>query len=219
VTPRRADGRLVLALPKGRMLDTALGLLAAAGLDLGPPARAGRRLRLDSADGAAQALLVKPRDVLTYVEHGIADAGIAGKDLLLEFAPDALEPLDLRFGACRLVVAGPRGATAGDLDAVSSLRVATKYPAVTRWHFAARGRLVEVIELAGSVELGPVVGLSDWIVDLVETGTTLEQNGLVVVEEIARSSARLIVNRASHKTKFGRIDALVRALRREVRRP
>lgn len=218
MTPRERHVRLVVALPKGRLFAPSLAALAAVGLDFGAPRGAERRLRLVSRDGRADALLVKPPDVLTYVEHGIADLGIVGKDVLLEAGGDVDvdEPLDLRFGSCRIVVAGPAGATARDLDAHSDVRVATKYPAVTRRHFAERGRLVEVIELAGSVELGPGVGLSEWIVDLVESGETLRQNGLAVVEEVARSSARLIVNRASRKTKYEALEALVRALRKEV---
>ena len=217
MTPRAPGAPLVLALPKGRLLGDSLALCAAAGLDFGGEREAARRLRLTSRDRRATALLVKPPDVLTYVEHGIADLGIVGKDVLLETPGDVDEPLDLGFGACRLVVAGPAGARASDLDAHSDVRVATKYPETTRRYFAARGRLVEVIELAGSVELGPITGLSEWIVDLVESGETLRQNGLVVVEEVARCSARLIVNRASRKTKFETVDALVRVLRKEAK--
>ena len=217
MTPRAAERPLVIALPKGRLLADTLALCAAAGLDFGGEREAARRLRLAASTGGAQALLVKPPDVLTYVEHGIADLGVIGKDVLLETPGDVDEPLDLGFGACRLVVAGPAGATARDLDAWSDVRVATKYPEATRRHFAARGRLVEVIELSGSVELGPITGLSEWIVDLVETGETLRQNGLVVVEEVARCSARLIVNRASRKTRFETVDALVRAFRKEAK--
>ncbi len=211
----RKKGRapeLVVALPKGRLLAPALAALAKAGVDFGPAQAAERNLRLASKDGRAHALLVKPADVLTYVEHGMADCGVVGKDVLLETEADVVEPLDLGFGHCTIVVAGPRGAVAGDLDAHSDLRVATKYPAITQRHFQSKGRMAEVIELSGSVELGPSAGLSDWVVDLVETGETLQQNGLVVVEEIARISARLIVNRVSHKTKFARMDALVQAL-------
>jgi len=217
MTPQAPGAPLVLALPKGRLLGDSLALCAAAGFDFGGEREAARRLRLTARGGGAQALLVKPPDVLTYVEHGIADLGIVGKDVLLETPGDVDEPLDLGFGACRLVVAGPAGATARDLDAHSDVRVATKYPETTRRYFAARGRLVEVIELAGSVELGPITGLSEWIVDLVESGETLRQNGLVVVEEVARCSARLIVNRASRKTKFETVDALVRVFRKEAK--
>ena len=218
MTPRADASRLVVVLPKGRLLDPSLAALTAAGLDFGGGRSLERRLRIESHDRRAEALLVKPQDVVTYVEHGIADLGVVGKDVLLERGGDLYEPLDLGFGACRLVVAGPEGSTSTSLDAHSDLRVATKYPRLTRRHFAARGRLVEVIELAGSVELGPLVGLSEWIVDLVETGETLRQNGLVVVEEIARSSARLVVNRASHKTKYETLDPILKALARVVRR-
>ena len=193
---------LTLALSKGRILEdsqpllAALGLLPASGLD-------DRLLRLPSQDPGVQLLIVRPADVPTYVEYGAADFGIVGKDVLMEHGSDALyEPLDLGFAQCRLVVAAPARAAAGPLR---RLRVATKYPEITRRHFAEKGQQVEIIKLYGSMELAPLVGLSDCIVDLVNTGSTLRANGLKEVETIAPISARLIVNKAAMKMKHAAI--------------
>jgi len=195
---------LTLALSKGRILEdsepllAALGLAPATGLD-------DRRLRLPSQDPEVQLLIVRPADVPTYVEYGAADFGIVGKDVLMEHGSDALyEPLDLGFAQCRLVVAAPAKAPAG--GPLRRLRVATKYPEITRRHFAEKGQQVEIIQLYGSMELAPLVGLSDCIVDLVNTGSTLRANGLKEIETIAPISARLIVNKAAMKMKH----ALVR---------
>jgi ATP phosphoribosyltransferase len=159
-------------------------------------------------------VMVKPGDVPIYVEYGIADAGIAGSDTLLESGADVLEPLDLGIGRCRLVVAGRAAATPDPVGAPdgAALRVATKYPRLTREHFHARGRHVEVIALGGSVELAPLLGLADRIVDLVETGRTLKDNGLVVLEEIAPVSARWIVNRARLALRRAEIGEMTRRL-------
>jgi ATP phosphoribosyltransferase len=147
-------------------------------------------------------------DVPTYVEHGVADVGVAGRDVLLETGSDVYEPLDLGFGRCRLVVAQLRGRG----GATAAARVATKYPAVTARHFLERGISAEIVRLAGSVELAPGLGLADCIVDVVETGRTLAENGLEVVEEVAPSSARLIVNRASWHARRDDVAALVQRL-------
>ena len=155
-------------------------------------------------------LFVKDVDVPTYVEHGVADCGIAGRDVLLEAGSDVYEPLDLGFGRCRLMVARPRDAH-GDPRS-SALRVATKYPRVATNYFLERGVSVEVVRLAGSVELAPGLGLSDCIVDVVETGRTLEENGLEQVEEVASSSARLIVNRASYHARRDEVGRLLDTL-------
>jgi ATP phosphoribosyltransferase len=146
------------------------------------------------------------------VEHGAADLGIVGKDLLLEQGRDVYEPLDLGFGACRLVVAEP-ARLRRDPQSWSSLRVATKYPRLTERHFSQKGIQVEVVHLSGSIELAPVMGLAERIVDLVATGRTLRENGLVEVEEILKASARLIVNRASLKTRYQAIQGLIESLR------
>src|SRR5688572_7664201 len=193
---------LTLALSKGRILEDSAPLLAALGL--APDAGLDdRRLRLPSKDPEVQLLIVRPADVPTYVEYGAADLGIVGKDVLMEHGSDALyEPLDLGFAQCRLVVAAPARATAGPLR---RLRVATKYPEITRRHFAEKGQQVEIIKLYGSMELAPLVGLSDCIVDLVNTGSTLRANGLKEVETIASISARLIVNKAAMNMKHAAI--------------
>ena len=193
---------LTLALSKGRILEDSAPLLAALGL--APDAGLDdRRLRLPSKDPEVQLLIVRPADVPTYVEYGAADLGIVGKDVLMEHGSDALyEPLDLGFAQCRLVVAAPARASSGPLR---RLRVATKYPEITRRHFAEKGQQVEIIKLYGSMELAPLVGLSDCIVDLVNTGSTLRANGLKEVETIASISARLIVNKAAMKMKHAAI--------------
>jgi ATP phosphoribosyltransferase len=152
-------------------------------------------------------------DVPTYVEHGVADVGVAGRDVLLESDCDVYQPLDLGFGRCRLVVARRKGSGA-DLSRASTLRVATKYPRVTAAHFLGQGVSVEVVKLAGSVEIAPGLGLADCIVDVVETGRTLEENGLEAVAEVAASSARLIVNRASYHARREEVSGLLEALRR-----
>jgi ATP phosphoribosyltransferase len=189
---------LTLALSKGRILEDSAPLMA----QLGLAPRSGldeRRLRLPSRDPDVQLLIIRPTDVPTYVEYGAADLGIVGKDVLMEHGGDALyEPLDLGFARCRLVVAARKGASP---DGSRRPRVATKYPEITRRHFAAKGQQVEIIKLYGSMELAPLVGLADLIVDLVNTGSTLRANGLVEVETIAAISARLVVNKAAMKMK------------------
>ncbi|HUR40352.1 MAG TPA: ATP phosphoribosyltransferase [Verrucomicrobiae bacterium] len=193
--------RLTLALSKGRLLEDSAPLLAQLGL---APAEGldARRLRLPSRDPDVQLLVIRPADVPTYVEHGAADFGIVGKDVLMEHGGEALyEPLDLGFGKCRLVVAAPKTRK----RARGRMRIATKYPGITRRHFAARGEQVEIIKLYGSMELAPLVGLADAIVDLVDTGNTLRANGLVEVETIAQISARLVVNKAAMKMKHAAI--------------
>jgi ATP phosphoribosyltransferase len=204
---------LTLALSKGRILEDSapllakLGLAPAGGLDA-------RRLRLPSRDPAVQLLVIRPADVPTYVEHGAADLGIVGKDVLMEHGSESLyEPLDLGFGKCRLVVAAKKGRRAGG---ARRPRVATKYPEITRRHFGARGEQVEIIKLYGSMELAPLVGLADCIVDLVDTGNTLRANGLVEVETIARISARLVVNKAAMKMKHALLRRWIARFREET---
>ena len=197
---------LTVALSKGKLLTGSEALFRRAGLPF--PDDPGRRLVV-ALDGL-RFLFVKDMDVPTYVEYGVADCGIAGRDVLLETGSDVYEPLDLGFGRCRLVVARPRGVS-GEARS-STLRVATKYPKVAGAHFLERGVSVEVVRLAGSVELAPGLGLSDCIVDVVETGRTLEENGLEQVEEVAASSARLIVNRASYHARREELGRLVDTL-------
>jgi ATP phosphoribosyltransferase len=199
---------LTLALSKGKLLPGSEALFRRAGLAF--PESGGRRLVVEIAD--LRFLFVKDMDVPTYVEYGVADCGIAGRDVLLESGSDVYEPLDLCFGRCRLVVARPRTAT-GDLRSASAIRVATKYPRVAAAYFLARGISAEVVRLSGSVELAPGLGLADCIVDVVETGRTLEANDLEAVEEVASSSARLIVNRASYHARRQELRGLVDRLR------
>jgi len=206
---------LTLALPKGRLLDPALALLGAMGVK-GLQAES-RRLLLDDPAMGLRFILLKPADVPTYVEYGAADLGIVGKDILLEQAPDVYEPVDLGFGFCRLVVAEPKEVWERDDPAKWSwVRVATKYPTLTEQYFSARGIQVEIVRLDGSIELAPLVGLAERIVDLVQSGETLRANGLVEVAEIMTSTARLIVNRASLKTAHARVTALIETMRREL---
>jgi ATP phosphoribosyltransferase len=162
-------------------------------------------------------MAVRATDVPTYVEYGCADLGVVGKDTLLEQDKDLYEPLDLKFGYCRMVVAEPKALREADDPANwSNIRVATKYPHVTERYFAAKGIQVELIKLYGSIELAPLVGLSERIVDLVSSGATLRDNGLVEVETIAEITSRLIVNRASLKTKHQRISRIIAELEQVV---
>ena len=200
---------LRIALPKGRMMDEALRLFEAMGAVIDPAARDTRRLILPSADGRFEFLPVKSGDVPVYVEAGVADAGVAGMDVLEEAQPDVLRPLELGFGGCMLAVAAPEATPYPRLAGGGIPRVATKYVESARRFFAARGIQVELIRISGSVELAPLLGLSDWIVDLVQTGRTLAENGLVVVDDVAASSARLIVNRASHKLRLDEHQRLI----------
>jgi ATP phosphoribosyltransferase len=192
------------------MQESALALLARAGIRLSDDAINSRRLALKDESGQYRFIFVKPADVPVYVEHGIADCGVVGRDVLLESEADLLLPLDLGIARCRIVVA------AADPEAMTKvqgmIRVATKYSQIASSHFGARGIPVEIIQLSGSVELAPALGLADVIVDLVETGETLRENGLTVVEEIAESTGRLVVNRASYQLKTKEVMRLLDAL-------
>lgn len=205
---------LTLALSKGRILEDSLPLLERLGL--GPAGDIDRLLRVPSRDPGVQLVIIRPADVPTYVEHGAADLGIVGKDVLMEHGGDALyEPLDLDMAKCRLSIAAVKGsifATPGAASPRRRVRVATKYPEITRRHFAARGEQVEIIKLYGSMELAPLVGLADLIVDLVATGNTLKANGLVETEIICQVSARLVVNKASMKMKHAAVRDLLTRL-------
>jgi len=189
---------LSVALPKGRLGDRAYALIAAAGFPCPEILEDNRRLIFVNEEAGVRYFLVKPGDVPAYVEHGAADIGIAGKDVLEEQGADVYELSDLRMGRCRVCVAGPREFRD---DPSRALRVATKYPTIARRYYDSRSREIELIHLNGSIELAPLVGLSDVIVDIVETGTTLRENGLEVLEEIMPVSARLISNKASFKFK------------------
>jgi ATP phosphoribosyltransferase len=202
---------LTLALSKGRLLEPALVLLRHAGYEASEPP-ASRKLLVPSRDGALAFLFVKPADVPVYVESGAADAGIVGTDVLRETAADVLEPLALGFGACRMVVASPTDTPFPSLPGGVTPRVATKYPRLTRAFFAELGLGVEIITVTGSVEVAPLLGLSQWIVDLVDTGRTLLENRLVERARILDVGAVLVVNRASHKLKLERHQHLLGAL-------
>jgi ATP phosphoribosyltransferase len=201
---------ITIAIGKGRMQDSALALLARAGIHLDGDAANSRRLALMDQTGQYRFIFVKPADVPVYVEHGIADCGIVGRDVLLESEADLLLPLDLSISRCRIVVAAADGQAMRQVQGM--IRVATKYAQIARAHFGSRGIPVEIIQLSGSVELAPALGLADVIVDLVETGITLKENGLTVVEEIAESTGRLVVNRASYQLKTAEVARLVNAL-------
>ena len=210
---------VTLALSKGRIFDETLPLLRAAGIEPGEDAQDSRRLILSSRRPGVRFVLVRPADVATYVQHGAADLGIAGRDLLVEHGGQGLyQPLDLGIARCRMAVAAPDGF---DYEAAvrpgARLRVATKYIGAAREHFAAKGVHVDLIRLYGSMELAPLVGLADVIVDLVDTGNTLRANRLRVVEELMPISSRLIVNPASLKLKRDAIAPLIEAFRGATR--
>lgn len=194
-----------IAVAKGRVLDEALPLLARAGF-AAADAPDGRRLILDTADPGVKLIVVRSADVPTYVEHGGAELGIVGKDVLLEHDGQSLyEMLDLGIARCRMMVAGRDGAR----DGARRVRVATKYVNSTRRHFARKGEQVELIRLRGAMELAPLAGLADLIVDLVDTGATLRENGLRALEEVAPSSARLVVNKAAMKIRHADMIRIV----------
>jgi ATP phosphoribosyltransferase len=199
-------------VPLGALFEDAVRALDDAGLDVAPLREAGRRLVVE-ADGATY-ITTRPSDVPTYVESGAADIGIVGRDVLLERSPDVYEMLDLGFGECRMVYATRDGddPTPAALEHLGVVRVATKYPATAAAHFTATGRQAEVVKVNGSVELAPLVGLAHGIVDLVATGRTLRENGLVEREEIFHSSARLIANRVSQTLKADDVDRLLERL-------
>ena len=194
------------------MQDQALALFARAGVIVAESELNSRKLVINSSDGQYSFVLVKPGDVPTYVQYGVADAGVCGRDVLMEARADVHEPLDLKFGRCRIAVAGKREVLGEDYNLLATVRVGTKYPRIATEYFHAKGVPIEVIALTGSVELAPLLGLSDRIVDLVETGQTLKENGLEVIDVITESTARLIVNRASFHLKRSAVGALIAKL-------
>jgi ATP phosphoribosyltransferase len=207
-----------IALSKGRILEECLPLLAQAGVVPAEDVLTSRKLIIDTNRADVKITVIRAQDVPTYVQFGAADLGIAGKDVLMEYDGDGLyELLDLKISRCRLSVAEPaKLATRDDPSAWTRVRVATKYPNITKRHFAAKGVQTDIIKLYGSMELAPLVGLSDRIVDLVSTGQTLKANGLVEVEHIADVSAWLVANRASMKMKRGPLREIVERLQRAV---
>ena len=205
---------ITLALSKGRIFDETLPLLAAAGIAVDASAGASRSLILPTGDPDLRLIIVRASDVPTYVQYGAADLGVAGKDVLIEHGGEGLyQPIDLGIARCRLCVAAPIGFDyANAVRRGARLRIATKYLQASREHFAAKGVHVDLIKLYGSMELAPLVGLADAIVDLVSTGSTLRANHLAEVEEIMPISSRLIVNQASLKTKSQRLEPLLAAI-------
>jgi ATP phosphoribosyltransferase len=210
----RQTGALKLALPGGALWEESLDALDAIGVETGELRSSSRSLTY-GVDGLTL-ITMRPSDVPTYVEAGAADLGITGKDVLLEQQDRVVyELLDLRFGGCRMVLAGRRGdASLGEFERrLGTMRIATKYPRIAERYFEETGRSAEVIEVKGSVELAPLAGLADGIVDLVATGRTLKENGLEVREEIVDCTARLVANRVSHKLRASEVDDLVERLR------
>jgi ATP phosphoribosyltransferase len=210
----REEGALKLAVPRGALLEGTLDLLDRIGVDTA--AVRGESRSLVFRVGGLNLITMRPSDVPTYVEAGAADLGITGKDVLLEQSDRAVyELLDLGYGACRMVLAGRKGdERLGEAERrLGSIRIATKYPRIAARYFESSGRQAEVVEVKGSVELAPLVGLADGIVDLVDTGRTLEENALEVREEIARCTARLVANRVAHKLRAAELDALVERIK------
>ena len=208
---------ITIAIPKGRILQESVALFGKIGIDCQELLSDTRKLIFENTAQRMRYMIVRATDVPTYVEYGCADLGIVGKDTLLEQEKELYEPLDLKFGYCRMVVAEPAELSRDDDPAGwTNIRIATKYPNFTERYFTGKGVQVEIIKLYGSIELAPLVGLSERIVDLVSTGETLRQNGLVEVETIAEITTRLIVNRASLKTKHQRITEIMAGLEKHV---
>jgi ATP phosphoribosyltransferase len=204
---------IILALPKGRILDEAAKIFARAGFDLSPVFGDTRRLVHEC--GPLRVLVLRNSDIATYVFHGAADVGIAGSDVLDEEGRELYEPLDLGIGRCRMIVA-ERADQRVDERSHAHIRIATKYPKTTRGYLVRRGLTAEVIKLSGAIELGPLTGLCERIVDITQTGETLRQNGLVEVDTVAEVSSRLVVNPARLKLDGDRVGALIDALERAV---
>ena len=200
---------LSIALPKGRLGEKVYERFARAGYPCPEVLSESRKLIFENRDLSVRYFWAKPSDVPIYVERGAADIGVAGKDILLEYEPDVYELADLDTGKCRMCVAGPKGVYQDDKK---TLRVATKFSRIARAHYAKKGRDIDIIHLNGSIEIAPIIGLSDVIVDIVETGSTLRENNLEILETIVPLSARLIANRASYFFRREQVDELVQKL-------
>ena len=211
---------ITIALSKGRIFEETVPLLAAAGIVPAEDPESSRKLIIGTNRPDTRIIIVRASDVPTYVQYGAADLGVAGKDVLLEHGGDGLyQPLDLEIASCRMMVAVPRGFDyAGAVQSGARLRVATKYVQTAREHFAAKRMHVDLIKLYGSMELAPLVGLADAIVDVVSSGNTLRANDLVAVEEIVAISSRLIVNQAALKLKHRELQGILDTLRTAVER-
>ncbi len=208
---------LTIALPKGKLLEPSIRLFSKIGIKADGNLKNTRRLIFDASRSNVKFLIIRAIDVPTYVEYGAADIGIVGKDVLLEQGKDVYEPVDLKYGYCQIVIAKPEKEKLFEgKEGLSKLRIATKYPNITERYFSQKGAQAEIIKLYGSIEIAPLTGLSDRIVDLISTGRTLKENGLVVVERVAESTARLIVNRASMKIKYKRIKEIIEAVKKVV---
>jgi len=205
---------ITVALPKGRLADKTIEIFTQAGIDCSCISEDSRKLVFADKTDQFHFIMVKPTDVPVYVDHGVADIGVAGKDTLLEADLSVYEMIDMKVGACRVCVAGYPDAK--EKLTSSILRVATKYPNIAKRYYADKGETIEIIKLNGSIELAPILGLSDVIVDIVESGRTLKDNGLVIKEDIADISARLIVNRVSLKTKSSVINPLIEKVKKAV---
>ena len=204
---------LNIALPKGRLGETVYGMFARAGFECPDLLKNSRKLIFDNEAADVRYFWVKPSDVAIYVERGAADIGVAGKDILLEYQPEVYELLDLNIGKCRMAVAAPEGFQ----DNINrTLRVATKFSRIALDYYTGIGRDIDIIHLNGSIEIAPILGLSDVIVDIVETGTTLRENHLEVIETIFPISARLIANKSGFKFKTAQIERLLEEMRKEV---
>ena len=204
---------LNVALPKGRLGEKVYSMFEKAGFPCPSIKETNRKLIFENEEAGVRYFWVKPSDVAIYVERGAADIGVAGKDILLEYEPDIYEPLDLYVGKCKIAVAAPKGFRD---DARKTLRVATKFSNITRNYYASLGRDIDIIHLNGSIEIAPILGLSDVIVDIVETGTTLRENNLEVVETVVPISARLIANKAGYKFKTAQIEKVINSLKEQV---
>ena len=202
-----------VALPKGRLGEKAYAMLKQSGYDCPSIEDPGRKLIFENPEKGVRYFWVKPSDVAIYVERGAADLGIVGKDILLEYQPDVYELLDLKMGKCRMAVAGKKDFRD---PAGQTLKVATKFPNITRNYYSGKCRDIDIIHLNGSIELAPILGLGHVIVDIVETGTTLKENNLMVYEEIVPISARLIANTASYQFKDDVINDICESLRKQV---
>ena len=204
---------LNIALPKGRLGEKVYRLFEDAGFGCPSLLQPGRKLIFENTENGVRYFWVKPSDVAVYVERGAADIGVAGKDIIAEYAPDVYELLDLGLGKCRVCVAAPKDFKD---DTRKTLKVATKFCRIARDYYANTGRDIDIIPLNGSIELAPILGLSDVIVDIVETGTTLKENDLSVFAEIMPVSARLIANKASYRFKNAKINDLVAKLSAQI---
>ena len=204
---------LNIALPKGRLGEKVYHMFQKAGFPCPELLEKGRKLIFENPAQGVRYFWVKPSDVAIYVERGAADIGVAGKDILLEYEPDVYELLDLQMGKCRMAVAAKNGFRD---DPRRALRVATKFSNIARQYYLSKGRDIDIIHLNGSIEIAPILGLSDVIVDIVETGTTLKENDLAVTETIVPISARLIANKANYKFKGQQIDRLTQSIRAQL---